>query len=184
MKFEKHGSSGVAKGALATAIPAATLSGLNFLSNLTGASCRGNDCYVCSEDHPVDRYTLDMYSRNSKLQSENDMLRAERDTDKKILDLYQFTDRQLRQVRDELCDQKVVNQKTADSFQLLSERMDSQIRETRNLVEQECKARNCADHSLLTYLNATFVPITVAQCEVGGETYMQKVYDPLPACNC
>lgn len=52
-----------------------------------------------------------------------------------------------------------------------------------NAICAEREKRECADNSIVTYLNATFYPKQVADVTVGTTTTAQSVYNPLP-CQC
>lgn len=185
MEFERK-SSNVAKAGLTTGIIGTSLGALGVLGNGLFTN-HGNGCCngpVCNEDHLVDRYTLELEQKNARLETEKSLLEAEKHTDKKSLELYQFFDGQLRQVRDELCKQAVQNQKTADSFQMVSERMSAMGKDLDSKITQECKERKCADNTIVTYANATFYPIEVAEVATEKTSYRQHTYNPLPAEGC
>lgn len=59
------------------------------------------------------------------------------------------------------------------------------------LVNNGCGARQCADNSIVNYVNATFYPKMVADVTTGSTTTAQTLYNPLPIqidgngnCNC
>ena len=90
-----------------------------------------------------------------------------------MLEMYKYIDGQLKDVRNELCRQAVVNQKTEDSFMLVQADL-----------QRERDERCCADNSIITYSNATFYPKMVADVTTGTGTTAQTLYNPLPNCGC
>lgn len=189
---EKNTSSGVAKAGLVTGITGATLGVANALGGLAGMLNCGavpatQQCYsspVCSEDRLVDRYTLDLVRENDSLKTQNALRDANTFTDQKFLELYKYLDGELRDIRGNLSAQAVQNQKTSDSFQLVSERMQCCCNSLEEKIKAEKAARQCADNSIVNYVNATFYPKMVADVTTGTSTTAQTLYNPLPAQNC
>ena len=178
-------SSGVAKAGLATGITGLSLAGLDILSRLgTGGTVPPQQMW-CSEDHFVNRYEFDLQLANAKSMQDKDLeiarLNTEvklRDantyTDQKLLEVYKYFDGQVKSINTALGQQAVQNQATKDSFAMLSERLAC-----------EKKERQCADNSIVTYVNATFYPKMVADVTTGTTTTAQSTYNPLPAeCCC
>ena len=189
---EKRTSSGVAKAGLATGITGATLGALNALGGLAGLHGWGavpatQQCCAapaCSEDHPVDRYTLVQAQEIESLKSQIALRDANTFTDQKILEVYKYFDGELRDIRSNLSAQAVQNQKTSDSFQMVSERMQCCCNSLEEKIRAEKDARQCADNSIVTYANATFYPKMVADVTTGTATTAQTLYTPLPAQGC
>ena len=48
----------------------------------------------------------------------------------------------------------------------------------------ERERRCCADNAIVTYTNATFYPIQVADVTTGTTTTRQTTYNPIPKCDC
>lgn len=105
-------------------------------------------------------------------------------TDQKILEVYKYFDGELRDIRSNLSAQAVQNQKTSDSFQMVSERMQCCCNSLEEKIRAEKAARQCADNSIVTYANATFYPKMVADVTTGTATTAQTLYNPLPAQGC
>lgn len=220
MLYEKK-SSGVAKAGLATGATALGLQAMSVLAggcnnNVLGNLLGGNrNCCgpVCSEDHLVDRYTLDMAQENESLKTQIALRDANSFTDQKFLELYKDFNGRMRDMEAQLAAQAVTNQGVKDSFQIADERMRAAIaaeaRERQcccdnlsakidaeaearkcadsNLAKDICiesKERKCADNTIVTYVNATFYPKQVANVTVGTETTPQTVYNPLPVDDC
>lgn len=188
---EKRTSSGVAKAGLVTGITGATLGALNAIGGLAnvynGGVVPAQQCYAapsCNEDHPVDRYTLDLVRENDSLKTQNALRDANTFTDQKFLELYKYIDGELRDIRSNLSAQAVQNQKTSDSFQMVSERMQFCCNSLEEKIRAEKDARQCADNSIVTYANATFYPKMVADVTTGTATTAQTLYNPLPAQGC
>jgi hypothetical protein len=93
--------------------------------------------------------------------------------DQKLLELYKYFDGEIKGVRNELCRQAVVNQKTEDAFMLV-----------RSDLQRERDERCCGDNSIINYANATFYPKMVADVTTGTTTTAQMLYNPLPSCGC
>lgn len=189
---EKRTSSGVAKAGLATGITGASLGVLNALGGLAGMHGWGvapaaQQCYnapVCNEDHPVDRYALSQAQEIESLKSQIALRDANTFTDQKILEVYKYFDGELRDIRSNLSAQAVQNQKTSDSFQMVSDRMQCCCNSLEEKIRAEKAARQCADNSIVNYANATFYPKMVADVTTGTATTAQTLYNPLPAQGC
>lgn len=189
---EKRTSSGVAKAGLVTGIAGATLGVLNGLGGLAnvyngGVGPAAQQCYAapaCNEDHMVDRYALAQAQEIESLKSQIALRDANTFTDQKILEVYKYFDGELRDIRSNLSAQAVQNQKTSDSFQMVSERMQCCCNSLEEKIRAEKAARQCADNSIVTYANATFYPKMVADVTTGTATTAQTLYNPLPAQGC
>lgn len=192
MKIDQ-GSSGVAKAGLATGITGTTLGALNLMGNAGGIlgglfggrnmACGYNAAGACgcSEDHLVDRFTLAQESKISELQTQIALRDANSFTEKQMLDMYKYVDGRLNAIEKQLCLQEVQNQKTADSFQLVSERMQCCCDSLSEKICRERDERKCADNTLVNYMNATFYPKKVADVTTGTTTTPQTLFNPLPA---
>lgn len=198
MKFEES-SSGVAKAGLTTGIIGTSLGALNLLGNgggllggLTGANRAAAwavEGGCCSEDHLVNRYELGQQSRISELETQIALRDANTFTDQKFLELYKYVDSQFRVFEQQIATQAVENQKTADSFQLVSERMQCCCDSLATKIQNEADARRCADNTLVNYMNATFYPKQVAGVTTNTTMTPQTLFNPLPvqqtfSCNC
>lgn len=195
MIYEKKStSSGVAKAALATAIPAAAVSlgnamsgcGGGILNNLFGGGGRS----VCNEDHLVDRYTLAQAQEIEALKTQIALRDANLYSDEKDIAVYKELSARIRELETQLCKQEVVNQRTADSIQMVSERAQCCCNSLEEKICAEAAARKCADNTVVNYVNATFYPKQVADVTTGSTTTAQTLYNPLPiqvdggACGC
>lgn len=194
MNIQKH-SSGVAKAGLATGIVGSSLgvlnmlgSGANIIGNMAGCNNRcvapnpwnnGWDC--CSDNIPVTRYDAQKDARIAQLETEKALRDANTYADEKNIELYKDINGRLREIERQLCVQEVQNQKTSDSFQIVTERMDCLRRECCNEIAQERSERRCADNTIVNYVNATFYPKQVANVTTGTTTTAQTLYNPLPA---
>lgn len=183
-------SSNVAKAGLTTGIIGTSLGALNMLGNgagllgnLTGGNMAARAAVgCCNEDHLVDRYTLAQESKIAELETQIALRDANTFTDQKFLELYKYVDGEFRNIRDVLSEQAVKNQKTSDSFQLVTERMQCCCDSLSEKIRAERKARQCADNSIMNYVNATFYPKQVADVTTGSTTTPQTLFNPLPAC--
>lgn len=199
MEFRRP-SSGTAKAGLATGIVGTSLGVLNAAGNGIGwfgnyAGRNNGETVVvnpgygygyggyCSENMPVTRYELEMEQKLASKDAQIALRDANTYGDQKMLEMYKYIDAQLKEIREKACEQAVINQKTADSFQIVSERMDCLRNETNRAIANEAKERRCADDTLVTYMNATFYAKNVADVTVGTETTPQSTYNPLPCCS-
>lgn len=137
---------------------------------------------TCSENMPVTRYDLDREQKLAAKDSEIALLKANTYNDGKMLEVYGYIDRQLKDVHEALCKQAVHNQRTEDSFALVKQDVESVRKEALGAVKMEAERRCCGDNALKTYVNATFYPKQVADVTTGTETTAQTLYDPLPKC--
>lgn len=198
MKLE-HAPSGTAKAGLATGIVGTSLGALNLMSNaggllsgLVGAQpCMGvrtgwNGC-CNAEDEPVSRYDAAKDAKIAHLETQVALRDANTFTDQKSIELYKYIDGELRDIRAVLSNQAVHNQKTADSFQIMQERLQCCCDKMETRICAEENARKCADNTIVNYVNATFYPKQVADVTTGTATTPQTLYNPLPInvdCGC
>ena len=172
----EYASKGVAGAALGTGIGGLALSVLNGgLGNILGGlgGCN-NDCNNgCHENMPVNRYELGLQQEIAAKDSQIALRDANIYGDQKLLELYKYFDGEIKGVRNELCRQAVINQKTEDSFLLV-----------RSDLQRERDERCCGDNSIINYANATFYPKMVADVTTGTTTTAQMLYNPLPSCGC
>ena len=139
---------------------------------------------MCNEDHLVDRYTLAQESKIAELQTQIALRDANTFTDQKSLEMYKYIDGRFREIELQLANQAVQNQKTTDSFQIVSERMDCCCNSLADKINCERKERICADNTLVNYMNQTFYPKMVADVTTGTTTTAQSLINPLPVQNC
>lgn len=187
--------SGTAKAGLTTGIIGTSLGALNMLGGgaalLNGLGCGGVNARAacagvpfCNEDHLVDRYTLELEAKLAEKDTQIALRDANTFTDQKFIELYKYFDGELRSIRDGMAAQAVQNQKTADSFQMVSERMQCCCDSLATKIQAEANARQCADNSIVNYVNATFYPKQVASVTTGSETTPQTLFNPLPGASC
>lgn len=197
MRVMNKQSSGVAKAGLATGITGTALGAMNLLGNGAGllgnlmgnqqVTCMNPWYWVCNENIPVTRYDAEKDARIAQLETEKALRDANTFTDGKFIELYKYFDGELRNIRDVLAAQAVKNQQTADSFQLVTERMQCCCDKLETKICAEENARKCADNTIVNYLNATFYPKQVADVTTGSTTTAQTLYNPLPInvdCGC
>lgn len=136
----------------------------------------------CSENHTVNRYEAAQAARIAELETEVKLRDANTYTDQKLLEVYKYFDGELKEVRGDLCAQKVHNQRTEDSFVLARQDIAAVKAELEAALELERKERCCADNSIVSYVNATFYPKMVADVTTGDGTTAQTLYNPIPKC--
>ena len=183
MEYDLKNVNAKANAGMATGITALGIEALGVLGGLLngGINNGANTAALaamaaaprCSDDHCVNRYEAAQAARIAELETEVKLRDANTYTDQKSLALYQYIDGQLRDIRNELCRQAVVNQQTADSFKLVEKD-----------IARERDERCCADNAIINYANATFYPKLVADVTAGTTTTAQVLYNPLPNCGC
>lgn len=211
MELERR-SSGTAKAGLATGVVGTSLGALNSMALLgQGASWLGgfgrsnsqpvvvlengyggygygrNGDGCCSEDHFVNRYELELQQKIAEKDSQIALRDANTYGDQKMLEMYKYIDGQLKDIRNELCAQAVVNQKTVDAFAMAEKDLQCCCDRLAVQIDRERDERKCNDNIIVTYANATFYPKSVADVTVGTTTTQQNTYNPLPCnsgCNC
>lgn len=137
----------------------------------------------CSEDHNVNRYEAAQAARIAELETEVKLRDANIYTDQKILEVYKYFDGENKAIREELCQQRVHNQRTEDSFILARQDIAAVKAELEGQIAMERKERCCADNSIVNYVNATFYPKMVADVTTGTTTTAQVLYNPIPKCS-
>lgn len=173
----EYASKGVAGAALGTGIGGLALGVLNGgLGNLLGSCGNGwNNGWNggCHENQPINRYEMGLQQQLAAKDSQIALRDANTYGDQKLLELYKYFDGEIKGVRNELCRQAVVNQKTEDAFLLV-----------RSDLQRERDERCCGDNAIINYSNATFYPKMVADVTTGTTTTAQSLYNPLPNCGC
>ena len=139
---------------------------------------------TCSENMPVTRYDLDREQKLAAKDSEIALLKANTYNDGKMLEMYGYSDGQLKDVRAARRKQADHNQRTEDSFTLVKQDVESVRKEALDAVKMEAERRCCGDNSIVTYVNATFYPKQVADVTTGTATTAQSLYNPIPKCGC
>ena len=176
----EYASKGVAGSGLGLGIAGTALGLLNGgLGNILGGGCVNAGC---SENHTVNRYELGLEQANAAKDAEIALLKANTYGDQKLLEVYKYFDGELKEVRGELCNQRVHNQRTEDSFVLARQDIAAVRNDLMCRIEAEEKARCCGDNAIVTYANATFYPKMVADVTTGTTTTAQTLYNPLPRC--
>ena len=170
------------QGNLNTVLGAIGTAGAVGLLNGNGLNLFGNGNGGCSEDHCVNRYEAGQAARIAELETEVKLRDANIYADQKSLALYQYVDAQLKDVRAELCAQRVHNQRTEDSFVVAQRDLAAVKAELTGQIAMEAERRCCGDNAIVTYANATFYPKQVADVTVGTTSTAQTLYNPLPNC--
>lgn len=170
------------QGNLNTVLGAIGTAGAVGLLNGNGLNLFGNGNCGCSEDHCVNRYEAAQAARIAELETEVKLRDSNIYTDQKSLALYQYIDGQLKDVREELCHQRVHNQRVEGSFALAQADLAAVKAELQGQIAMEAERRCCGDNAIVTYANATFYPKMVADVTVGTTTTAQTLYNPLPNC--
>ena len=136
----------------------------------------------CSEDHNVNRFEAAQAARIAELETEVKFRDSNIYTDQKILEVYKYFDGENKAIREELCAQRVHNQRTEDSFVLARQDIAAVKAELDGKIRAEAERRSCADNAIVNYANATFYPKMVADITTGTTTTAQVLYNPIPQC--
>ena len=144
----------------------------------------GTGGWCCSEDHTVNRYEAAQAAQIANLETEVKLRDANIYTDQKLLEVYKYFDGENKAIREELCQQRVHNQRTEDSFVLARQDTAAVKAELEAMIRMEAERRCCADNSIVNYANNTFYPKMVAAVETGTDTTAQTLYNPIPKCGC
>lgn len=174
-----------ALGIIGTALGGIAVAGGPVLAALSNKSAQQHTPVVvqeCSENHTVNRYEAAQAARIAELETEVKLRDANTYTDQKILETYQYVDNRMRNVEAQLCEQRVTNQRTQDSFALAQADLAAVKAELKGDIKLESERRCCADNAIVTYTNATFYPKMVAAVTTGTDTTAQTTYNPIPKC--
>lgn len=143
----------------------------------------GGNC--CSDNVLVNRYELSLQQQIAEKDSQIALRDANTYSDQKALQMYQYVDGRLRDIEQEICAQKVENQATRDSFQLVRQESQCCCDKLNMAIDRERDERKCADNTIVTYANATFYPKQVADITTAATNTPQSTYNPLPCpCSC
>ena len=169
--------------ALTTGIIGAAGFGLNLLGGLMNTMGGYNNGGV----HYVDRYEAEQAARIAELETEVKFRDSTIYTDQKMIDLYKYIDGKFSGVEAQLAAQAVMNQKTADAFDLVRSDKNNCKQELYKAISCEAEKRCAGDNAIVNYANATFYSKLVADVTAGSTTTAQATYNPLPqcgGCNC
>ena len=156
--------------------------GISMLSSLFTGNAKGCGCGCgcgCNEVIGATRYDLGIMNQLSEKDAIIARLQGSQETDKKILELYQYVNSRDKATGEAIAQiaaaQAVTNQKLADDMRFVEADLN-------NKISAERKERCCADNSIVTYANATFYAKLVAGVTPTTETTPQEIYNPLPRC--
>lgn len=161
-------------------VDAATAAAVSAAIHGMASNC-GRNC-GCNEDHLVDRYEAGQSARIAELETEVKFRDSTIYTDQKSIELFRYIDGKLEGINAQLASQAVMNQKTADSFDMVRSDMICCKNELYKAIAAEAEKRCCGDNSIVTYANATFYPKMVADVTTGTTTTAQPTYNPIPRC--
>lgn len=106
----EYASKGVAGSGLGLGIAGTALGVLNGgLGNILGGIAPVKGCGCGESNTPVNRYELAQEQRIADLQSQVALRDANIYGDQKLLDVYKYFDGELKDIRNELCSQRVYN---------------------------------------------------------------------------
>lgn len=148
------------------------------------ASAGNNHGGCCSEDHCVNRYEAAQSARIAELETEVKLRDANTYTLQQMNDMRNYVDNQLREIRDNIFSQAVINQRTADSFERVYSDLTCCKHDLEGQIAAEKHERCCADNAIVNYANTTFYPKMVAEVTTGTGTSPQALFNPVPNCGC
>lgn len=143
----------------------------------------GDEGCGCSENMLVNRYELNLQQQLAEKDSQIALRDANTYNDQKMLEMYKYFDGQLKDVRNELCSQAVINQKTEDSFALVKQDVDCCCTRLSEKICDEARERRCSDNQIINYTNAMFYPIQKADLTTGTTSTPMTTFNPLPRDN-
>ncbi len=167
---------------LGTTLGGVAVAGGPLLRAVVGG--RNGDGGDCGNGRAVSQYEAALQARIAELETDKKLLQANTYTDGKSLEMYQYLDKRLREIEGEIAAQAVTNQRTADSFALAKADLAAVDARLTGEIAMERERRCCADNAIVTYTNATFYPIQVADVTTGTTTTKQATYNPIPKCDC
>ena len=171
-----------ALGITGTVLGGLAVAGGPILAALGNRSAAATAEAACSENHLINRYEAAQAARIAELETEVKLRDANTYTDQKILQNYQYMDKRMRDLEADLSAQKVINQRTQDSFALAQADLAAVKAELKNDIKLEAERRCCGDNAIVTYANATFYTKMVADITTGTGTTAQSTYNPIPSC--
>lgn len=177
VNYATKGVGNTALGLSIGALGAELLSGT--LGNLVGNGARAG---MCETQIPVSRYEAAQQARIAELETEVKLRDSNIYTDGKILEVYKYFDGEVKGITQQLAAQAVMNQKTADAFDLVRSDIMCCKNELYSAISRERDERCCADNAIVNYANATFYPKMVADVTTGTTTTAQALYNPIPNC--
>ena len=156
----EYASRGVAGAGLGTGIAGLSLGVLNAMNGgngLFGWGCNRNPGVVTVSDCSVNHNELLLTQENARLQSEVALRDANIYNDQKLLEVYKYFDAEVKQIREELCNQRVVN---ATQVQVLN-MYGQQIAALQDLTKIVIPRNNICPEVMSRY-NTWVAPTTVA----------------------
>lgn len=176
VNYAKRGVGNTALGLSIGALGAELLGGT--FGNILGGARTG----MCDTQIPVNRYEAAQQARIAELDTEVKLRDSNIYTDSKILEVYKYFDGEIKGINQQLCAQAVMNQKTADAFDLVRSDLLCCKNELYSAIGRERDERCCADNAIVNYVNATFYPKMVADVTTGTTSTAQLLYNPIPNC--
>jgi hypothetical protein len=141
----------VAKAALATAIPAAALAGLDLLNDRRGY---GGGRHEHEGDRAVNRYELGLVREIGAKSEENAMLKAERYTDHAIGCAVEKLEAKIEKAADKAeAATNFINEKFTKGYGELAAKYGELCGE----IAMESERRKCGDKELFTYIDGNYI---------------------------
>lgn len=204
-----YASNGKANAGVALGVVGTALGALNTFGNVGNFAMGANAYNKCGRstnghDACVDRHELEMVMNYERQLMDKNLdiseLQSEKISDQKDIEVYKQIkvemnamkaqlDSQIAAINGQLGAQAVQNQANKDSFQILQERMDTNVSTLSGAIDREVQTRKANDNLIVTYANTTFTPKTVVTTAYAGGTMSpssspQQTYNPLPSCDC
>lgn len=166
-------------GAIGTAGGVPEILGGLFGGGMRGWGNAGYGYGGVSHEHFINRYEAGMQEQLAHKDMEIAYLRGREESKKDDLESFKYYDARIGKIEEQLCAQAVVNQKTADAFDLVRGDLLCCKNELYTAIGRERDERMCADNAIVNYVNATFYPKMVADVTTGTTTTAQLLYNPI-----
>ena len=125
-------SNGKGNAALTTGIIGTSLGGLLALGNgLLGGLGRSS---CCNEDHFVNRYEMEKEKEIATLQMENSILKSDKYTDEKSIEMYKYVDGRFREFEQAIAQQAVYNATNTANLSCMQKQIDQLYSMTKLII--------------------------------------------------
>ena len=149
-------SNGKGNAALTTGIIGTSIGGLLALGNGLLGGLGRTGC--CNEDHLVNRYEMEKEKEISRLQMENSILKSDKYTDEKSIELYKYVDGRFREFEQAIAQQAVYNATNTSTIACLQ----AQVAQLQSLTKMVIPGTNICPEAMPRYNSWTAPTATPA----------------------
>ena len=125
-------SNGKGNAALTTGIIGTSLGGLLALGNGLLGGLGRSAC--CNEDHFVNRYEMEKEKEIATLQMENSILKSDKYTDEKSIEMYKYVDGRFREFEQAIAQQAVYNATNTANIGCMQKQIDQLYSMTKLII--------------------------------------------------